>query len=288
MVHETELIQQDAFAALREDNGGLLPAHALLPQVDITKTQMARDDAMIAADGDETGEADLSEQPKTQYLNEKGLDPLILVMLANLRLTGSSFFTQTRPVERKESEASRGPLGGSSAVFDPQASADRPAYELSSTQKGTSEAEQYGDDGEISPHRSVTRTRRESLAATEADQMDDEGEEVEHADRAQPVDAFAKLMAAGQRPLTEHQKRAKKLIRSNLVDEQAEESDEDDWMMPGQRSGDEDDNDGDEDGYLAELVDDAAVNEEEKLKQDALAAAKARYAAHFSPVAGPV
>lgn len=62
--------------------------------------------------------------------------------------------------------------------------------------------------------------------------------------------------------------------RSEWVDEQAEESDEDGWMMPGLK-GDEDD-EGEDDGYVPDLVDDQVIAEEEKRKQDELAAEKAR------------
>ena len=51
----------------------LLPSHALLPQVQITKTQIERDNAMIAADGEgDDGDDVLDERPKTQYLNDQG------------------------------------------------------------------------------------------------------------------------------------------------------------------------------------------------------------------------
>lgn len=64
---------QDAFAALRDQHDMLLPSHALLPQVEITKTQIERDNAMIAADGEgDNGDDILDERPKTQYLNDNG------------------------------------------------------------------------------------------------------------------------------------------------------------------------------------------------------------------------
>jgi hypothetical protein len=67
------LTVQDAFAALRDQHDVLLPSHALLPQVEITTTQIERDNAMIAADGeDDNGDDMLDERPKTQYLNDKG------------------------------------------------------------------------------------------------------------------------------------------------------------------------------------------------------------------------
>ena len=161
-------------------------------------------------------------------------------------------------------------------------------YELSSTQKGTSEGEivdeDEDDDGEASSPQSGTPTRRQSLAATEEDDAEEDSLPEAETARSRPVDAFAKLMSAGQRPLTEHQKRAKRLIRSNLVDEQAEESDEDDWMV-GSKSDDEDENDADEDAYLAELVNDEAVSEEDKRKQDELATAIARYVCVMNGIA---
>lgn len=186
-----------------------------------------------------------------------------------------SFFTQTKPLARTKnaSEISHNLLAGSSVLFDDLPPEDHVDYDLSSTQKGTSEGEGIDDDEhDNSSPRADTPTRRHSLAATEGDDV-----EKDHESTAElRPDAFAKLMAA-QRPLTKHQKQAKRLIRSNLVDEQAEESDEDDWMI-GPKSDDEEENDGGEDAYLAELVNDEAVSEEERRKQDGLATAKARYA----------
>jgi hypothetical protein len=62
---------QDAFAGLRDQGAGLLPTNALLPQVDITATQIERDNAMIAAETE--GDLELEdERPKTQYMNDRG------------------------------------------------------------------------------------------------------------------------------------------------------------------------------------------------------------------------
>jgi hypothetical protein len=83
-------------------------------------------------------------------------------------------------------------------------------------------------------------------------------------------------MAADQRPLTKHQKQAKARIRSNLVDEQADESDEDNWLMPGQKNEDDEEEDEDQDAFLPELVDDQEVSEEDRMRQDALVAQKNR------------
>jgi hypothetical protein len=84
------------------------------------------------------------------------------------------------------------------------------------------------------------------------------------------------IMNADQRPLTKHQKQAKARIRSNLVDEQADESDEDNWLMPGQKDEDDEEEDEDQDAVLTELVDDEEVSEEDRMRQDALVAQKNR------------
>lgn len=63
--------QQDAFAGLREQPAALMPIHAMLPQVDISATQIERDNAMIAAETE--GDLEMEdERPKTQYMNDRG------------------------------------------------------------------------------------------------------------------------------------------------------------------------------------------------------------------------
>lgn len=62
---------QDAFAGLREQPAALMPIHAMLPQVDISATQIERDNAMIAAETE--GDLDMEDdRPKTQYMNDRG------------------------------------------------------------------------------------------------------------------------------------------------------------------------------------------------------------------------
>jgi len=176
-------------------------------------------------------------------------------------------FTQTKPAPRPHVEASssRNNLAGSSSLFDfaPQSA---PEIELSSTQRDTSEGDVAGDSTEnsVSP-------RRHRSPSTASSEDEDETE-------ARPTDAFARLMAADQRPLTKHQKQAKARIRSNLVDEQADESDEDNWLMPGQKNEDDEEEDEDQDAFLPELVDDQEVSEEDRTRQDALVAQKNRLA----------
>lgn len=140
--------------------------------------------------------------------------------------------------------------------------------ELSSTQRDTSEGELGGDSA---TQQSVSPRRHRSPSSSESD---DEEEEDQTSKR--PADAFTRLMAADQRPLTKHQKQAKARIRSNLVDEQADESDEDNWLMPGQSKDEDEDEEEDQDAFLPGLVNDEEVSEEERRRQDALVAAKNR------------
>jgi mediator of replication checkpoint protein 1 len=158
-------------------------------------------------------------------------------------------------------------LAGSSSLFDfaPQSA---PEVELSSTQRDTSEVE-AGDGSATENSVSPLRHRSPSDAGSDDEDEDDDAP-------TKPVDAFAKLMAADQRPLTKHQKQAKERIRSNLVDEQADESDEDNWLMPGQKNDDDEEEGEDQDAFLPELVNDEEISEEDRERQDALVAAKNR------------
>jgi len=180
------------------------------------------------------------------------------------------FFTQTKPQPRPavEASSSRNNLAGSSSLFDfaPQSA---PEIELSSTQRDASETELEVEVAGGSQTGNSASPRRQRSPST-AESEDDEETEV------RPANAFDRIMAADQRPLTKHQKQAKARIRSNLVDEQADESDEDNWLMPGQKNDDEEEEDEDQDAYLAELVNDEEISEEDRMRQDALVAQKNR------------
>jgi mediator of replication checkpoint protein 1 len=79
-------------------------------------------------------------------------------------------------------------------------------------------------------------------------------------------------MAAGRR-----QDKQAFVKRSNLLDEQAEESDEDNgWGPVGGAEDEDEEGEGEDDAFLKGLVNDEVVDEEERTKQDELAAAKAR------------
>lgn len=81
------------------------------------------------------------------------------------------------------------------------------------------------------------------------------------------------MMTAGARQAA---RRAElRQAKSALVDEQAEESDEDNgWMF--HNKGDDEEDDGDEDGYVPDLVDDTTISEDQQKEQDSLAAEKRR------------
>lgn len=65
-------------------------------------------------------------------------------------------------------------------------------------------------------------------------------------------------------------------VKSNWIDNQAEESDEEGGWAPIRSDGSDDEEEGDEEGYIADLVDDQAIDDEERRRQDELAAVKLR------------
>lgn len=78
------------------------------------------------------------------------------------------------------------------------------------------------------------------------------------------------MLHAGARAASRKQK-------SNFVDEQAEESDEDNaWFFPQKGDGDDDEEDSGDEGYIKELVDDAALSTEEERRLAMQAAEKHR------------
>ena len=59
---------------MRDPPLALLPAHALLPQVDISETQAGRDNALIAGEIEAAIEGSIPthRKPRSQYLNDQG------------------------------------------------------------------------------------------------------------------------------------------------------------------------------------------------------------------------
>ncbi len=113
----------------------------------------------------------------------------------------------------------------------------------------------------------LSRLKRRA-SSTEVDTQSSSSRTVED-DGSRPKNAFDTMIKAAKRSRDT-------IIKSNLVDEQAEESDEDNgWAPIG--GPEDDDEDNDEDGYVPDLLDDEQVDEEEEKRQDELAAEKARY-----------
>ncbi|WWC60580.1 uncharacterized protein I303_103154 [Kwoniella dejecticola CBS 10117] len=267
----------DAFAGLRADHqGGFLPSQAILPEVQISKTQVERDNNLIAAEIEEAAMERMQEmeQPKKQYINERGL------------------FTQTKPptavYEDTQISSARRNLGGLSDVsmFDgqTQTQTQQTPYGKQTqtpTQMGTSSIDRHAIVG------SPTQTQEEdeeeetfSRLRRRVSDPDVEGNSImlsptQPAQPAQPQSqnrtVFDRMMKAASRP-------QKPKLKSRMVDEQAEESDEDNgWAMPfGAAENEDDDDDDEQDTFLEGLVDDQHVDEEERRRQDELANQKNR------------
>lgn len=119
----------------------------------------------------------------------------------------------------------------------------------------------------------LTRLKRRESRDTEID-------EIVSSPRPQETarNAFDQLMFNARAPVAtmDMGRKDKGKMKSNFVDEQAEESDEDNGWLPVSGAGDDEENDEEEDGYVPDLVDDKEVEAEERRRQDELAAAKAR------------
>ncbi|WVQ97004.1 hypothetical protein IAU59_004114 [Kwoniella sp. CBS 9459] len=254
----------DAFAALRaQEPVGLLPVNAALPSVEISKTQIDRDNALIAGEIEDAAMDRMheAEAPKKQYINERGL------------------FTQTKPAtlqasatqlsddEDSQSPENRRQLAGASSLSLANGFDSTP---FGKTQSQTQAASTMVDAQDSLPtgSPSPTQTQEESFSRLRRRRSDPEGASITLSP-TQPANAFERLMAGPREPIGQNKK-----LKSKMVDEQAEESDEDNgWGRMGDE--DEDDDEGD-DGYVEGLVDDQAIDEEEKRRQDEAAAEKNR------------
>lgn len=256
--------RDDGFAGLRSGGPvGLLPAHALLPKVNITETQARRDAALIAAEAEvEAEEAMLfvETEPKQQYLNEQGL------------------FTQTKPVRRASTPSSDvddadggGPLAGKSGysflsnMGSSRDSQEAPNGESSTTDVGTSRVTVPSPSQPDGPLRRLKRRTSNDLSAQVEAQAPPS--------TATAKNAFDMLMTSRSAPPKAEERR--RLRETNLFDEQAEESDEDNGWAPLGGPEDEDD-DKDDEGFLPDLVDDVAIDEDEQARNRELAAEKQR------------
>ncbi|WWC68373.1 uncharacterized protein I206_102298 [Kwoniella pini CBS 10737] len=265
----------DAFAGLRSDHiGGFLPTQAILPEVQISKTQIERDNNLIAAEIEEAAMERMQEleKPKQQYINERGL------------------FTQTKPPiaevvfdDETQISQSRRNLGGLSdlSILGDQTQ-QTPYGKQTFTQIGTlsSDQRQSLNDTERSPTQtqdedeeetfSRLRRRRESDPDIDQDIEPVTLSPTQAAPSAQRT-VFDRMMKAASRP-------QKPKFKSRMVDEQAEESDEDNgWALPfGNAENEDDDDDDDQDAFLEGLVDDQQVDEEERRRQDEMVNEKNR------------
>jgi hypothetical protein len=223
-------------------------------------------------------------QPKAQYLNSQGL------------------FTQTRPramptpthththtqTEGSQTQGRRGPLAGRSdwsilgGEGGPNRSSSPSKETLETTEMTLSSPGKYSlpPPPAFSPtqgsHQFTRLKRRSSTDQTELSPADGAGESPASPSQPKQTDAFSALMAAYHRQQRMEERAKSRPKRSALVDEQAEESDEDNgWLRPdaGEDENDDDEDDGQD---LQDLVDDQAVNVEEKKRQDALAEEKRR------------
>lgn len=142
---------------------------------------------------------------------------------------------------------------------------------------------------QFSPTQKLARLKRRVSGSPRSPNRSRESSFEANADELEPTQVSEKqrnafdVLRAGARsatnsfnmPINEAERKKKNKKKSEFLEAEAEESDEDDggWMRT---IGDEDENSGDEgdDRFLEGLVDDAAVSEEEKARQDELAAQK--------------
>lgn len=166
------------------------------------------------------------------------------------------FFTQTRPADRSSPAKQPSAPGSLTATTEPPA-------EVGSAEP-SSPVLNSSAHLEASPTQAsfARLRRRQSSDVTPSSNTT--------GTKSNGINAFD-VLGAGARAISKKQ-------RSKFVEEQAEESDEDSgWFFPRKGDGEEDEEDsGDEDGYVKELVDDAALSTEEKSRLALQAAEKHR------------
>ncbi|WVR05601.1 hypothetical protein IAU60_002620 [Kwoniella sp. DSM 27419] len=265
---------EDAFAAMRaQEHMGLLPVNAMLPGVDISKTQLDRDNALIAAEVEQAAMERMQEaEPRKQYLNERGLFTQTKPAMLQPSATQMSDFEDTQPIPQPL--RTYGKRGSSSTV---SVAVDSTPYGKTQTQTDTPTQR----DTPRSAHRpgdvvSPTQTQGEnSFTRLRRRASDDERSfaplsPTQASTSKRPENAFETMMAAASRPAAQPKQKPK----SRMVDGEAVESDEDNGW--GETGGGDEEEDEEDDRFLEELVDDAAVDEETKRLQDEAAAQKAR------------
>ncbi|WVQ71291.1 hypothetical protein IAR50_000818 [Cryptococcus sp. DSM 104548] len=264
---------EDALAKLRKpDASGLAPTLAVLPEVEISETQMARDDALVMGVMEDAAMENRleAEAPKKMYLNTQGM------------------FTQTRPHDwEDEPELSQRYLDDTQTT--PFSYSQRPPYP-SSTQQNTNNTSlppSERDAADVSPTQpKLRRLKRRSSPAPEAEDAEDEDErettpELEETQVSPaPRDAFSALMDHRNRrgPSEPAKSRNDKGKENQYIQRQAEESDDEEmggWLKTSDNEDDEASGD-EEDGVVEGLVNDAQMSEAERERNQELGRAKQR------------
>ncbi|WVQ85692.1 hypothetical protein IAT38_007858 [Cryptococcus sp. DSM 104549] len=262
-----------AFTQMRKVGpAAFLPTQAMLPKVDITDTQIERDDALIAvAMEDEAMERALElDRPKEMYLNEKGL------------------YTQTKPQNIFSFTPGSHHEGSGSYDQSPTDEVDYTPYPYSRTQLNTqartqTQTQQHDMGSPTQGSRQFTRLRRRasgSVPLTSRSSSPEQELEPTQISSAQPKRNAFDLMRDGARAKSSvgpGEGKKSKRGRNEYMEDQAEESDEDNgWGWAKDPEADDEDDPEEDNAYLKELVDDQKVDDDERLKQDELAAQKLR------------
>ncbi|KIS01689.1 hypothetical protein L804_01568 [Cryptococcus deuterogattii 2001/935-1] len=262
---------EDAFAELRNQKPvGLIPTQLELPPLQISESQALRDDQLVIAAIEDAAmmRAREMEEPAKRYLNTQGL------------------FTQTKPATPEEDYDPSYAFGSDSPT--PLTQRDT-QYARSMGQTSPRRNDPMNPSDQFSPTQRLTRLKRRVSGSPRSPNRSRESSPEANADELEPTQVSEKqrnafdVLRAGARsatnsfnmPVNEAERKKKNKKKSEFLEAEAEESDEDDggWMKT---IGDEDEHSGDEgdDRFLEGLVDDAAVSEEEKARQDELAAQK--------------
>lgn len=194
-----------------------------------------------------------------------------------------SFFTQTKPRTQYPSQmpdTARRQLAGSSDISLLNGLAASPDKVGESTERSPAapSSETAQPDSPAADGQALRRLRRRDSS----DEFSYAADAVEPTQITSPPaparerDALSYLMA------NRHRHTTKQPVKTNLVDEQAEESDEDDGWGDSARKGDDDDEGEEGEGFVEGLVDDQVVHEATKRAQDELAEEKRRQVPLFA------
>lgn len=171
----------------------------------------------------------------------------------------ASFFTQSRPTQQN----------GTQLPTESATEVDPSSTLIVSTSGAGQSSPTSHQDATLSPTQGSHQLKRLRRRHSETDEDAAESSTLPAPRR----DAFQAL-ADGARRVLAHEASKGRRRDAAFVDEQAEESDEDNaW---GLTKGDDDEDDGMDEGYIPDLLDDATMDAEEREKQKELADAKLR------------